>query len=110
MNKPFAPKPAPISYADGPRLERAMRTLPYEAQVRFLSAYKAHLESQVIQSLQRRGHLLYITMADGKDTRSEVFDFGVETHAQRCLAALTDCLRTNHAPAKVLMPEPPPAP
>jgi hypothetical protein len=104
MNKPTS-KPAPLSYAEGPRLQRAVQVLPYEDQVRFIEWYKSHLQSPRIQSLQRKGHYLHFTIQDGKKQTCEVFDFGDEPHAKMCLAALTDCLRSERAPVKVLMPE-----
>jgi len=102
MNKPFSKPAAPISYAEGPRLSRALQTLPYSEQERFLKFYQAHLASPRIQSLQRRGHTIYFAV-EGSDT-PEVFDFGQEHNAQRVLSALTDCLRANRAAVKVLMP------
>lgn len=102
MNKPFAKSPPPISYAEGPRLSRALQTLPYKEQERLLKSYQAHLESPRILSIQRRGHTICLTI-QGTDT-PEVYDFGQEHNAQRVLSALTDCLRANRAAVKVLMP------
>lgn len=102
MNKPFAKSVPPISYAEGPRLSRALQTLPYKEQERFLKFYQAHLATPRILSIQRRGHMIYFAI-EGTDT-PEVFDFGQEHNAQRVLSALTDCLRANRAAVKVLMP------
>ena len=109
MNKPFAKSPPPISYAEGPRLSRALQSLPYKEQERFLKSYQTHIESPRILSIQRRGHLIYLTI-QGTDT-PEIYDFGQEHSAQRVLSALTDCLRANRAAVKILMPValPPPA-
>jgi hypothetical protein len=102
MNKPFTKSATPLSYAEGPRLSRALKALPYKDQERFVTRYKSHLASQNIVSIQRRGHFLFFVL-QGSDA-PEVFDFGQEGHAQRVLAAFTDCLRMNSAPVKVLMP------
>lgn len=109
MNKPFAKSDPPLSYAEGPRLSRALKALPMAEQERFVNRYKAHLASPNIVSIQRRGHLIYFTI-QGTDA-PEVYDFGQEVHAQRVLSAFTDCLRANSASVKVLMAgmAPPPA-
>lgn len=107
MNKPFAKSPAPLSYAEGPRLSRALKALPFEEQERFVSRYKAHIASPNIVSIQRRGHLIVFTILGSEVP--EVYDFGQEGHAQRVLAAFTDCLRANSASVKVLMAGSPPA-
>ena len=62
-----------------------------------------HLASHRIKSLQRRGRFIHIGLADGES----VYDFGGEHVALNCLTALTDCLRSQHAPVPVLMPAPP---
>ena len=108
MNKPFAKSPPPLSYAEGPRLSRALKALPYQEQERFVKRYKEHLASPNIAAIQRRGHLLFFTI-QGIDA-PEVYDFGQEGHAQRALAAFTDCLRANSASVKVLMAGSPPPP
>jgi hypothetical protein len=104
MNKPFQKAPPPISYNEGARLSRAIHVLPFADQERFLKSYKAHLASPRFQWVQRRGRLIYLALDD--PNTPEVYDFVMEHNAQRALAALTDCLRSERAAVKVLMPAP----
>ena len=104
MNKPFQKAPPPISYNEGARLSRAIHFLPFAEQERFLKSYKSHLESPRFEWIQRRGRLIYLAVGDTDSP--EVYDFELEHNAQRALAALTDCLRSERAAVKVLMPAP----
>lgn len=105
---PFAPKAAPLSYADGPRLERSINALSTEQRASFVELFKLHLATRHIQSLQRKGQFLYITVSkDGSEVVS-VFDFGGQPAAQLGMTALTDCLRSQGVPVKILMPGTPP--
>lgn len=108
MNKPTNPKPPPLSYAEGPRLERAIQSLDASERNNFVSILREHLSKPRIQSLQRRGQFLYVTVAEGKNEEVGVFDFGKVPCAQACLTALTDYLRTERMSVRVLMPAAPP--
>ena len=87
-------------------MTRVIQLLPRPEQVRLLNGYEAHKKAPYYASIQRRGRFICLAR-EGSDI-VEVYDFGLELNAQRCLSALTDCLRTNRAPIKVLMPAPPP--
>lgn len=76
--------------------------LPMTEQERFLAGYQRHLESPRYASLQRRGHIICLVLEGTEEV--ETYDFTTVLNAQRCMAALTDCLRANRAPIKVLMP------
>lgn len=108
MNKPFNQKPPPLSYAEGPRLERAIQSLPPEQRLDFLTVFRDHLSKQHIQSLQRRGQFIYVTVADGKKEKVDVYDFGKVPFAQAGLTALTDYFRAERMAVRVLMPISPP--
>ncbi|HRK21252.1 MAG TPA: hypothetical protein PLX06_05560 [Fimbriimonadaceae bacterium] len=109
MVKPNSSKPPPLSYAEGPRLERAIRSLPDTQRNDFVDTLRKHLSAPSISSLQRRGQFLYVTVAEGKKESVGVYDFGQVPRAQSCLTALTDYLRSERAPVRVLMPSSPPA-
>lgn len=109
MNKPFNQKPPPLSYAEGPRLERAIQSMTAQQRDDFLTVFRDHLSKQHIQSLQRRGQFLYVTVADGKKESVGVFDFGKVPLAQAGLTALTDYFRAERMAVRVLMPIAPPA-
>ncbi len=101
----FAKKAEPLSYAEGPRLDRAIKSLSPEARLRFVTGFNEHLKAPVIRTVQRRGASLYITMGEGAKETVEVFEFEGVGNAQSCLSALTDCFRTHGAPVRVLMAE-----
>lgn len=105
---PYAQKAPPISYADGPRLQRAIQALGEEQRNSFVAVYNDHLVNHSMQSLQRRGQFLYITLSRDSEETVSIFDFGQAAVAQSCLTALTDCLRGQRAAVKVLMPVAPP--
>lgn len=94
------PKPPPISYAEGPRLLRAAQRLSPEQQAQFIATANKHMTRHHIESLQRRGQCLHVAV----DGQVSIYDFGSSNIAQNCLTALTDCLRSRHAPVQVLMP------
>jgi hypothetical protein len=104
MNKPFQKAAPPRSNTEGARLSRALHVLPFPDQERFLKSYKAHLESPRFQWVQRRGQMIYLAVQGSASP--EVYDFELERNAQQALAALTDCLRSERAAVKVLMPAP----
>lgn len=104
----FAKKPEPLSYAEGPRLDRSLKPLSPEARRQFVTRFYEHVKRSTIHTVQRRGAALYFTLEEGKKKTVEVFDFGVVACAQSCLTALTDCFRSMGAPVRVLMPEAPP--
>ena len=62
-----------------------------------------HLVEEHIQSVQRRGQFIYVTLV-GDPAPVEIYDLGLAHAAQNCLTALTDCLRNQRKPVKVLMP------
>lgn len=101
----FAKKAEPLSYAEGPRLQRSIQALSAEARLRFVNEFSEHLKSPKIETVQRRGAALYITSREGSKETVEVYDFGVVSGAQSCLTALTDCFRSHGSPVKVLMAE-----
>jgi hypothetical protein len=105
---PFAPKAAPLSFADGPRLDRAINALSVEQRALFVELFKLHLATRHIQSLQRKGQFLYINVESETGDAESIFDFGGQPAAQLGLTALTDCLRSQGVPVKVLMPAAPP--
>jgi hypothetical protein len=110
MNKPYAQRPPVISYAERPRFERSILTLPNDRRAALVATLNDHFEKRHIQSLQRRGQFLYLALSDDSGERLEIYDFGCQQTAQSCLTALTDCLRSQRLTVRVLMPEPPPAP
>jgi uncharacterized circularly permuted ATP-grasp superfamily protein len=101
----FAKKAEPLSYADGPRLDRAIKTLSADARLRFVTSFNEHLKSPIIQSVQRCGATLQMVVGTGGKQTVQTFDFSAVARAQCCLTALTDCLRSQGAPVQVLMPK-----
>src|SRR3989304_493744 len=104
------PQKAPaISYAERPRLERAMQCLTSKQRVALVALFNQHLADRNIQSLQRRGQFCYITVTEEKGEAVGIYDFGQAPAAQNFLVALADCLGPGHRRVRVLRPEPPPA-
>jgi hypothetical protein len=101
---PFGPKAPPLSYADGPRLQRAIQALAAAEREAFVAAYNEHLATRNILSLQRLGQFLNVVTLVGDVEALTVFDFGQVSKAQACLTALTDCFRSQNAVTRVLMP------
>lgn len=73
--------------------------------MRFVTGFYEHLKAPKIQTVQRRGASLYITVGEGPQETVEVYEFGGVAGAQSCLTALTDCFRSHGTPVKVLMPQ-----
>jgi hypothetical protein len=107
MAFPHTPKPGPISYAEGPRLSRAIQVLSEDQRDQFVDAVNTHLTTGNIQSVQMRGQFLRLVRLTEAGEREENYDFGGAHISQSCLTAMTDCFRTHRVPTKVLMPERP---
>jgi hypothetical protein len=103
----YGPKPGPISYAEGPRLSRAIQRLPENQRDQFMDAVKTHVSTGNIQSLQIRGQYLHLVRTTNAGECEEVYDFGGVHISQSCLTAMTDWFRTHRVPTKVLMPKQP---
>ena len=106
----FAKKEAPLSYSAGPRLDRALNSLSAEDRKTLGALYNKHVVDPVIQTVQRRGQFLYVVSQEADVIATSVFDFGAVAAAQSFLIAMTDCLREQRAPVRVLAPTAPPAP
>lgn len=104
MNMPYAQKAAPLSYAEGARFDRAVQALAPDQRKALFASINDHLTKRNIESLQRRGQYLYLTITGEDGPAVGIYDFGVTHSAQSCLTALTDCLRSKRSPVRVLMP------
>lgn len=102
MNKPFQKSAGPISYAEGPRLKRALELLDEVCRRRFAEGYQRHVQEPFYSTVQRCGAVIELTQVETGEVES--YDFGQEGRAQQFLTAMTDCFRSEHAPIKVLMP------
>jgi hypothetical protein len=94
----------PISYTESARFQRAILSLEPEQRTSLVALLAEHLELKNIQSVQRRGHFIYLTVATDTGESVGIYNFGHERSAQMCLTAITDCLRVQRSPVKVLMP------
>ena len=98
-------KPAPpISYTPTARLTRAVQALTSAERSKLMDVLTRHQTERHIQFVQRRGQFLHVGILESKKETIGIYDFGGAHMAQACLTALTDCLRSERLPVRVLMP------